>query len=59
MCHTPQAANESDLQFLIKVTGVTQLESRNCGQCDVPLVRPVIADDTDEAEHVGLYHYYQ
>ena len=59
MCHTPQTANESDLQFLVKITGVTQLESRNCGQCDVPLVRPVIADDTTEAEHVGLYHYYQ
>lgn len=54
MCHTPQTANESDLQFLVKITGVTQLESRNCGQCDVPLVRPVIADDTTEAEHVGL-----
>ena len=48
MCYMPQ-----------KVTGVTQLESRKCGNCDVPLMRPAITDDTDEAEHVGLYHYYQ
>ena len=52
-------ANESDLQLLIKVTGVTQLETKKCGDCDVSIVRPVIMDDTTEAEHVGLYHYYQ
>ena len=59
MCDISQMANESDLQLLIKVTGVTQLETKKCGDCDVSIVRPVIMDDTTEAEHVGLYHYYQ
>ena len=59
MCDISQMANESDLQFLVKVTGVTQLETKKCGDCDVPIVRPVVMDDTYGAEHVGLYHYYQ
>ena len=59
MCYIPQTANESDLRFLVKVTGVTQLETKKCGTCEVPIVRQVIMDDTYGAEHVGLYHYYQ
>ena len=51
MCNIPQMANESNLQFLVKVTGVTQLETKKCGACDVPTVRPVIMDDTSGAEH--------
>ena len=52
MCCILQTANESNLQFLVKVTGVTQLETKKCGACDVPTVRPVIMDDTYGAEHV-------
>ena len=59
MCNIPQLANESDLQFIIKVTGGTQLETKKCGACDIPMVRPVVIDDISDAEHVGLYHYYQ
>ena len=59
MCYIPQTANESNLQFLVKVTRETQLETKKCGACDVPTVRPVIIDDTFGAEQVGLYHYYQ
>ena len=59
MCSITQMANVSDLQFLLKITGVNQLKVTKCKGCDLPLVRPAIADDSKDAEHVGLYHYYQ
>ena len=57
MCYISQTTTESNLQFLVRVTGTTQVELTKCGNCDVPLVRPTITDGI--AEHIGLYHYYQ